>query len=134
MRYFLLVLALAAPVSLFAATWTPMGGGVPSGMIAFFYTGACPSGWIHANGTPDLRGEFVRGLDSGRGADVGRVIGTAQADELKSHTHTLPGSMQFYGWPSGSVVMTAISSTQSGAVGGGETRPRNVALLPCMKQ
>lgn len=27
---------------------------------------------------PDLRGEFVRGLDNGRGVDSGRLLGTAQ--------------------------------------------------------
>ena len=37
---------------------------------------------------PDLRGEFVRGLDDGRGVDSGRVIGSAQASQMQSHTHT----------------------------------------------
>jgi len=36
---------------------------------------------------PDLRGEFVRGWDAGRGIDPGRNLGTAQADNLGSHTH-----------------------------------------------
>jgi microcystin-dependent protein len=37
---------------------------------------------------PDLRSQFLRGLDAGRGIDVGRVLGTTQADSLKAHTHT----------------------------------------------
>ena len=36
---------------------------------------------------PDLRGEFVRGWDNGRGIDSGRAIGSAQSDALKAHTH-----------------------------------------------
>lgn len=37
---------------------------------------------------PDSRGVTVRGLDDGRGLDPGRVLGSYQADENKSHTHT----------------------------------------------
>ena len=36
---------------------------------------------------PDLRGEFIRGFDNGRGIDSGRLIGSPQADELKAHAH-----------------------------------------------
>lgn len=36
---------------------------------------------------PDLRGEFLRGTDNGRGVDTGRVLGTFQAHEFNSHTH-----------------------------------------------
>lgn len=41
---------------------------------------------------PDLRGEFVRGWDAGRGIDAGRVLGSFAADEVRSHTHLLPSS------------------------------------------
>lgn len=37
---------------------------------------------------PDLRGEFIRGFDAGRGVDTGRVLGSAQAHMTASHTHT----------------------------------------------
>ena len=37
---------------------------------------------------PELRGEFIRGLDDSRGIDTGRVLGVAQADLVKAHTHT----------------------------------------------
>lgn len=37
---------------------------------------------------PDLRGEFIRGYDDGRGVDTGRTLGSAQTDSLKAHTHT----------------------------------------------
>lgn len=39
---------------------------VPPKAIMPFYAETCPDGWVLAdgqNGTPDLRGEFVRGLD-----------------------------------------------------------------------
>ena len=37
---------------------------------------------------PDLRGEFQRGWDDGRGVDAGRVFGSSQSDDNKSHTHS----------------------------------------------
>ena len=37
---------------------------------------------------PDLRGEFVRGWDDGRGVDVGRELGSAQGSQNVVHTHT----------------------------------------------
>jgi microcystin-dependent protein len=37
---------------------------------------------------PDDRGLFIRGWDNGRGFDSGRVFGSYQADDIKSHLHT----------------------------------------------
>lgn len=37
---------------------------------------------------PDLRGEFIRGFDSGRGVDAGRGFGSDQEHMTASHTHT----------------------------------------------
>lgn len=37
---------------------------------------------------PELRGEFIRAWDDGRGADAGRAFGTWQDDAFASHTHT----------------------------------------------
>lgn len=59
---------------------------LPVGSIMPFNLAACPSGWIIADGTsgtPDLRGEFVRGLDNGRGVDTGRTLGSWQDQDWK---------------------------------------------------
>lgn len=37
---------------------------------------------------PESRGEFVRGLDDGRGVDSGRALGTAQSEMIGPHSHT----------------------------------------------
>ena len=36
---------------------------------------------------PDPRGKFIRVLDDGRGIDPGRLLGSNQADEIRSHAH-----------------------------------------------
>lgn len=41
---------------------------------------------------PDLRGEFIRGLDRGRGVDSGRQIGAHQSGANASHNHSISAS------------------------------------------
>lgn len=89
---------------------------VPSGTVQFYASTVAPTGWLKANGAavsrtayaalftaigtiygagdgattfnlPDLRGEFPRGWDDGRGIDSNRAIGTAQAQAYLSHNH-----------------------------------------------
>ncbi len=105
----------------------------------------------------DLRGEFIRGLDGGRGADAGRVLGSAQADENKSHSHAVTDPGHAHGVTTGTATAdnpsttrierrattpnsgSAISSTAAftgitiASSGGDEARPRNIALLYCVK-
>lgn len=77
---------------------------------------------------PDLRGEFVRGLDAGRGVDAGRLLGSAQADDAKSHTH-LDVTGGALGVAAGALQAAEyVVDGQTGATGGTETRPRNVAM------
>jgi phage-related tail fiber protein len=87
---------------------------------------------------PDLRGEFVRGWDDGRGVDAGRTLGSAQADSVRSHTHT--GRLSHaWGGTNNDTASNRVAfggTTSSGypalvidAFGGAETRSRNVALI-----
>lgn len=48
---------------------------------------------------PDLRGEFIRGTDAGRGVDAGRTLGSFQDHLVISHNHsiTLAGNTAFGG-------------------------------------
>ena len=41
---------------------------------------------------PDLRGEFIRGFDNGKGTDSGRSIATSQGELTKAHNHSATGS------------------------------------------
>ncbi len=64
----------------------------PSGAVVAFNAATCPTGWAIADGTggtPDLRGEFIRGLDNGRGVDVGRVLASSQTADYQSHSHSV---------------------------------------------
>lgn len=141
--------------------------GVPAGAVMHFAMATPPTGWLEANGAlvsrstyaslfaaigtifgvgdgsttfnlPDLRGEFVRGHDNGRGVDSGRVFGSYQAYGLQSHTHTyVEPVLSAYPLSHDSSLeadrsVTTTTGTSS-ATGGTETRPRNVALLACIK-
>jgi phage-related tail fiber protein len=85
---------------------------------------------------PDLRGEFLRGWDDARGVDTGRAFGSFQADEFKSHTHGVPDANQNAGFGGNAFDTggtTAFQNVPTTATGGAETRPRNRALLACVK-
>jgi len=84
---------------------------------------------------PDLRGEFIRGWDNGKGTDSGRTLGSFQTDELKSHSHYISGfgnGSDLNGGPfaDGGARPASYSSTSTG---GTETRPRNIAMMYCIK-
>ena len=135
------------------------------GQVNFFATSSAPAGFLKCSGQavsrttyaalftaigtlygvgdgsttfnlPDLRGEFLRGWDDGRGVDSGRVIGSSQNDELKAHAHAIPAYStnpltHDSSLDSDRSVMTT-GTQSSGSTGGVETRPRNVALLACI--
>lgn len=123
---------------------------VPTGAIMAFYRSSPPTGWLECNGqstagypslvaigviaTPDLRGEFVRGWDNGKGTDPGRSLGSTQLDELKSHTHQAKGISNLTGASNGFNWDGVSNDTRTTlATGGSETRPRNIALMYCIK-
>lgn len=98
---------------------------------------------------PDMRGEFQRGWDDGRGVDPGRVNGSGQGDAFRSHNHGVNDPGHSHGSPRGgpnngsgahadSALLSYISTQASltgisiQAAGGSETRPRNVAGLFCV--
>jgi microcystin-dependent protein len=95
---------------------------------------------------PDLRGQFLRGWDNraSGGVDNGRVFGSFQNDDFKSHKHAEAGAQP--GWQNlmdtinqgGSSGLTSTGNVryvtpETTETGGTETRPKNVALLPIIK-
>lgn len=144
-------------------------GGVPIGSIIPWTSTVIPNGWLECNGQflsridftelfdkitdtynagdgsttfgiPDLRGEFIRGWDHGRGVDQDRVFGKFQADELRSHAHNVGESGDDSG--SDGKYIDSIGTNNSKQptnttlvlpTGGVETRPRNVALVYIIK-
>lgn len=87
---------------------------------------------------PDLRGEFIRGWDDGRRIDALRRLGSSQSDAIKTHKIRVVDSNSsgnnlgifYYGDRGGAGNHTHNELTYYGA---DETRPRNVALLACIK-
>lgn len=93
---------------------------------------------------PDLRGESLRGWDHGRGIDsfALRPIGSWQEDDFKSHDHKADAGLIRNGAGTaasittggGSFVVSAVGSDHVVEYTGGlETRPRNVAVMFCIK-
>jgi len=104
---------------------------------------------------PDLRGEFIRGWDNGRGVDAGRRIGSGQEDQIERHRHVAPysGDRAYAPWgetnrwnyrgsnrtdSNNPRHHTNDGSDYDGVVNppgviGDETRPRNVAMMYLMR-
>ncbi|MFX4313397.1 phage tail protein, partial [Enterobacter sp. 63] len=83
---------------------------------------------------PDLRGEFIRGWDAGRGVDNARTLLSAQGFQVESHAHIIQyralfpetvGTTRFGGV--NDTVNVGLGNQMS-AYGGNETRPRNIAF------
>jgi microcystin-dependent protein len=143
-----------------------VGGDLPVGMIMPFAGILIPSGWLLCDGSsvskttysdlysalgdawgsassttfniPDLRGRFLRGVDSGSGNDpdassrtainsggnTGDNVGSYQDDEFKSHNHGISTSS---GSGTSGVMRGGVNNSSSSTSnrGGNETRPKN---------
>lgn len=149
---------------------------VPIGMILPYWGNTAPAGFLPCHGqtitsgvfpglvtflggttsavVPDLRGEFLRGWDNGRGVDGGRGIRTFQLDALQNITGSLlaadstglghaTSATGAYAGTSGPVLkgntaaVNAITNLTFDASRVArtalETRPRNAAVLYCIK-
>ncbi|MFJ2536620.1 phage tail protein [Pseudomonas sp. NPDC087614] len=87
---------------------------------------------------PETRGEFLRGWDHGRGVDAGRAIGSWQADDNKAHVHnnnSVSGSSGRQDTLSGGtgIFVGGATSGNTSSSGGAEARPRNLAVMWCIK-
>jgi hypothetical protein len=87
---------------------------------------------------PDLRGEFIRGFDDGRGVDPGRLQGHNQAADNAPHTHAVTGGIyggngSLAGVGTGATIALINATAVAISSQGGEGRPRNVPLVACIK-
>lgn len=163
--------------------FTSRFGGSP-GDVKAVATAAAPSGWLKANGAavsrttyaalfsaigttfgagdgtttfnlPDLRAEFIRGLDDGRNIDIGRALGSSQIGSLNTYDLAAGIGCQTARSTSGATDVAsafgadpAVPATypgigEAGVVAAasplstntviGTVRPRNVALLYVIK-
>ncbi|XZG68890.1 phage tail protein [Chitinibacteraceae bacterium HSL-7] len=128
------LISRTAYAALFAAIGTKYGAGDGTSTFAL----------------PDLRGEFMRGADMGRGVDTGRAVGTTQrgsfvVGEVGGSTSVL--ALKMDGMKGANVFFDASAETgtlqTNSAVGqsvgvaansvyAGVTRPRNVSGLACI--
>ncbi|MFH2582313.1 tail fiber protein [Klebsiella pneumoniae] len=146
------------------------GSALPVGVPIPWPSATPPTGWLKCNGAaftasqypklalaypalrlPDLRGEFIRGWDDGRGVDSGRDILTSQTSMIGPHNHDIQlaqnpqgdGNINNLGWGANAgdyIPVKMNSATTSFPLGRGnlymrannttgtETRPRNMAF------
>lgn len=159
----------------------PPSGYETVGMVSFFPRSTPPTNWLRCNGAaisraayanlfgvigtlfgpgdgattfnlPDLRGEFIRSLDDGRGIDPNRTLGswqkgtmvaldstaTPRAVNCLRGTEAIIGGDPYqsgnYAGVSGTYLATSYEYSVAGSPGEfTTTRPRNVAMLACIK-
>lgn len=142
----------------------------PAGLVATFARSTAPTGWLKANGAavsrtayadlyaaigtrfgagdgintfnlPDLRGEFIRMWDDGRGVDSGRGLGTWQtATSLSPYVGAVNGELivgqtdvDGAGAYQNQYLKYAMTTGTKQGVQFYTVRPRNISLLACIK-
>lgn len=146
------------------------------GMVSAFAANSPPTGWLAANGSlvsrvtyarlfsrigttfgagdgsttfalPDMRGEFVRGWDNGRGVDSGRAFGSWQKGSVIVGDDGVAGiNVASYNVADKTIVGLDLGGSETyqistatglselrGNTFYGYARPRNYALLYCIK-
>ncbi|EMF0720101.1 tail fiber protein [Citrobacter freundii] len=133
------------------------GSALPVGVPVPWPSATPPTGWLKCNGAdfsaeeypelakayptnklPNLRGEFIRGWDDGRGVDSGRTILSLQGDTFKAHDHYFQeiwgatgsdgtGGQYVVGADNNGAIIN-LKTIATNAPGGSETRPRNIAF------
>lgn len=138
---------------------------IPAGAVIYVARNTPPTGYIKANGAaisrttyaalfaaigttfgagngsttfnvPDLRGNFLRGFDDGRGIDSGRVFGTEQnATGIAGYVGNNGSVSVIYadGTSPVNIEFTASNITGTVATQYSNMRPINTALLACIK-
>ncbi|MCQ9590264.1 phage tail-collar fiber domain-containing protein [Escherichia coli] len=148
------------------------GSALPVGVPVPWPSATPPTGWLKCNGAafsaeeypelakayptnklPDLRGEFIRGWDDGRGIDAGRVLLSIQTGMLEKHRHIVVANDGYDSkeeWELATIFRRAYTQGKGldaadaggtlipsptlhtrgsvGNTGGSETRPRNIAF------
>lgn len=148
------------------------GSALPVGVPVPWPSATPPTGWLKCNGAafsaeeypklakvyptnklPDLRGEFIRGWDDGRGIDAGRALLSLQAGMLEKHRHMVVANDGYDSkeeWELAAIFRKAYTQGRGldaadaggtlipsptlhtrgsiGNTGGSETRPRNIAF------
>ncbi|SVF50585.1 putative side tail fiber protein from lambdoid prophage [Escherichia coli] len=148
------------------------GSALPVGVPVPWPLETPPTGWLKCNGAafssemypklakayptnklPDLRGEFIRGWDDGRGVDAGRALLSIQTGMLEKHRHIVVANDGYDTkdeWELATIFKktytqgrgldasntggnlipspTLHSRGSIGNTGGSETRPRNIAF------
>lgn len=153
-----------------------VGSTLPVGVPVPWPLASAPAGWLKCNGAvfsalqypqlakaypalrlPDLRGEFIRGWDDGRGIDLRRGLISGQGSMAQDHRHWLPtssgnggdgvmtaifvdnnaslayypnGTNEYNPSPTNGTTLQTYSAKSNQASGtfGEETRPRNIAF------
>lgn len=147
-----------------AIVYNRKDGNTPVGTVIAFAADAAPSGYLACSGQavsqttyadlyaligttyntggegagnfrlPDLRGEFVRGWDNGRGVDVDRDFGSAQAELVGPHSHNIRYTLDAATTGGAARIGGLLDWPITDTIGDpAENRPRNVALLYCIK-